>query len=162
MRVRNVTSQKLGPSIRFSLLLLIACASEKALSAAHLDAVKTILARTTDEAKKQKLTWLSNWLELETNGSKHLSKEVLAKYVGSYASQIVVSLDGDQLLFLGASGIKRKLLALSEDYFIIEDLSVQPLDQARLRFIRNADGNVTELQLVVSDGRTFSRAREVK
>lgn len=62
--------------------------------------------------------------------------------------------------FLGASGVRRKLHALASQTFLIEDQSVPPENQARIRFIQNGNGKVTELQLMVSDGRTFPRARQ--
>ena len=86
-------------------------------------------------------------------------KSLLEKYAGKYA-QTTISLEQGQLYFLGASGVRRKLHALGDDYFLIEDASVPPENQARVRFIKNAAGVVTELQLVVADGRTFLRARE--
>ena len=98
---------------------------------------------------------------ISDNGSDDLTvKTILEKYVGKYTPQITVSIEKEQLYFLGASGVKRRLLALGEDYFLIEDASVSPENQARLRFVRNAAGAVTELQLMVADGRTFPRVRE--
>jgi len=138
----------------------IAVPAEQALSAAHLEAIKELAAKTKDEHKKQQLSWLAPLLDLEMNGAKQVPKPILEKYVGKYTPQITVSIEKEQLYFLGASGVKRRLLALGEDYFLIEDASVSPENQARLRFVRNAAGAVTELQLMVADGRTFPRVRE--
>ncbi len=55
--------------------------------------------------------------------------------------------------------MRRKLYALADDTFLIEDQSVSPDNQARVRFVKNAEGKVTELQLMVADGRTFPRAK---
>ncbi len=135
--------------------------AEQALSAAHLEAVKNLAAKATDERKKQQLSWLAPLLELEANGAKQVPQTLLEKYAGKY-TQIMVTLEQGQLYFTGASGVKRKLLALADDRFLIEDASVPPENQARLRFVRNAEGVVIELQLMVADGRAFPRAREGK
>jgi len=58
--------------------------------------------------------------------------------------------------------VRRKLYALADDTFLIEDLSVPLENQARVRFVKNAAGNVTELQLMVADGRTFPRAKDTQ
>jgi hypothetical protein len=137
----------------------IAVPAERALGAAHLEAIKTLAAKATDERRKQRLSWLAPLLELETYGPKPVSQSLLEKYAGKY-SQTTISLEQGQLYFLGASGVRRKLHALGDDYFLIEDASVAPENQARVRFVKNATGVVTELQLVVADGRTFPRARE--
>jgi hypothetical protein len=86
---------------------------------------------------------------------------VLEGYTGKYdGGKIVVSLEEGQLYFLGASGVRRKLYALTDETFLIEDQSVTPENQARVRFVKSASGNITELLLLVADGRTFSRAKD--
>ena len=136
--------------------------AEKALGVAHLEAIKNLAVKATNERKKQQLNWLAPLLDFETNGAKQVSQSLLEKYTGNYTPRITVTLEQGQLYFLGASGIKRHLYTLADDYFLMEDASVPPENQARVRFIRNAEGVVTELQLMVADGRTFPRAREGK
>jgi hypothetical protein len=137
----------------------IAVPAERALGAAHLEAVKTLAAKATDERRKQQLSWLAPLLEFEAYGAKQVPQLLLEKYVGKYTG-ITITLESGQLYFLGASAVRRKLHALADDYFLVEDTSVPPEDQARLRFIKNADGVITELQLLVASGRAFPRARE--
>jgi hypothetical protein len=136
----------------------IAVPAERALSAAHFEAVKALAAKTIDERRKQQLTWLAGLLDFEANGSKQVPAPLLEQYAAKYAGT-TISLDHGQLYFLGASGVKRKLFALANDYFLIEDTSVPAENQARVRFVRNATGILTELQLIVADGRSFPRAR---
>lgn len=137
--------------------------AEKALSAAHLAAVRNLASKATNESRKQRLNWLAPLLEFEANGAKKVSPTLLEKYVGNYKPRITVVLEGEQLYFTGASGVKRKLFALSaDDYFLLEDNSIPPENQARVKFIRNGNGDVSELQLVVADGQTFPRVRETK
>ena len=87
-------------------------------------------------------------------------EDIFEKYAGKYSPGITVTIEQGQLYFLGASGVKRRLFALEDDSFLIEDSSVPPENQARIRFVRNAEGAITELRLMVSDGRSFPRVRE--
>ena len=138
----------------------VAVPSERALSVAHFEAIKNLADKTTDAARKQQLSWLAGLLQFEAHGAKQIPNAVLETYAGKYDGKIVVSLEQSQLYFLGASGVRRKLYALADETFLIEDQSVPPENQARIRFTKNAAGNVTELHLMVADGRTFPRARQ--
>jgi retinol-binding protein 3 len=139
----------------------IAVRSEHALSVAHFEAVKNLVDKTSDARRKQQLSWLATLLQFEAQGAKQLPAAVLEVYTGKYdGGKIVISLEQGQLYFLGASGVRRKLHALADETFLVKDESVPPENQARVRFIKNAAGKVTELQLMVADGRTFSRARD--
>lgn len=138
----------------------IAVASERALSMAHFEAVKNLVDKTSDARRNQQLRWLAGLLQFEAQGAKQIPNAVLESYAGKYqGGKIVVSLEQGQLYFLGASGVRRKLYAIADDTFLIEDPSVPPENQARLRFVKNA-GIVTELQLLVADGRAFPRTKD--
>ena len=120
-----------------------------------------MVVKATDEPVKQKLIWLAVVLELDAYGPKQIPTPLLESYAGRYdGGKIVVSLEQAQLYFLGSSGVRRKLHALAEDTFLIEDTSVPPENQARVRFVKNEAGKVTELQLIVADGRAFPRAKD--
>lgn len=139
----------------------IAVPAERALSVAHLEAVKNLAGKSTDNLRKQRLSWFATILQLEAYGAKELPASLLNSYAGKYdGGKIVVTLEQGQLYFLGASGMKRKLHALADDTFLIEDKSVPLESQAKVRFVKNAAGSVTELQLLVADGRAFPRARD--
>ncbi len=139
----------------------IAAPAERALSVAHLEAVKNLAAKAIEARQKQRLSWLAELLNFEAQGAKQIPSAVLESYTGKYdGGKIVVSLEQGQLYFLGASGVRRKLHALAHDTFLIEDTSVPPEHQAHVRFVKNAAGSVTELQLMVADGRAFPRAKD--
>ena len=139
----------------------IKASAERALDVAHLEAVKNLAGKSTERDRKQRLSWLATVLQLQAYGAKEVSPSLLNSYAGKYeGGKIVVTLEQGQLYFLGASGVKRKLHALADDTFLIEDTSVPPENQAQVRFVKNATGNVTELLLLVSDGRAFPRARD--
>jgi hypothetical protein len=135
--------------------------ADRALRVAHSEAIRNMVVKATDERVKQQLIWLAGLLELDAYGPKQIPARLLDSYTGKYdGGKIVVSLEQAQLYFLGASGVRRKLHALAEDTFLIEDTSVPPENQARVRFVRNEAGKVTELQLIVADGRAFPRAKD--
>ena len=138
----------------------IAVPAERALSVAHLEAVKNLAAKTAEGRRKQQFSWLAGLLQFEAYGAKQLPGPVLESYAGKYEDgKIVISLENGQLYYLGASGVRRKLYALADETFLIEDTSVPPENQAQVRFVKNAAGIVTELQLMLADGRSFPRAR---
>lgn len=56
--------------------------------------------------------------------------------------------------------MRRKLHVLADDTFLIEDASVPPENQALVRFVKGQNGTVTELRLLVADGRAFPRAKD--
>jgi hypothetical protein len=139
----------------------IAVPAERALNVAHLEAIKNLAGKSTDGVRKQRLSWLAAILQLQAYGAKEVPASLLNSYAGKYdGGKVVVTLEQGQLYFLGASGVKRKLHALADDTFLIEDASVPPENQAQVRFVKNAGGSVTELQLMVSDGRAFPRTRD--
>lgn len=139
----------------------IAVPADRALAVAHSIAVNSLAAQTTHDQRKQQLTWLAPLLELEAYGPKSVPMARLESYTGKYdGGKITVSLDEGQPYFLGGSGVRRRLRALSDDSFLIEDTSVPPENQARARFVTNASGVVTELRLLISDGRSFPRAKD--
>ena len=141
----------------------IAVPAARALSVAHSEAVKNLAAKTTEGRRKKQLSWLARLLEFQANGAKQIPASVLESYAGKYdGGKIVIGLEQGQLYFLGASGVRRKLYALADDTFLIEDTTVPPENQAQVRFIKNAAGSVTELQLLVSDGRAFARPKDAQ
>jgi hypothetical protein len=137
----------------------ISAPTERSMEIAHFEAVRGLLAKTTRDSQKQRLNWILPMLELRAFGQKTVPLTRLGEYAGSYEG-VTISLVEGQLYFLGASGVRRNLLALADDYFLVEDLTVPPENQARVRFIRNAEGKAIELQLAVRDGRVFHRPRQ--
>ena len=133
--------------------------TDKSLEVAHLEAVKGLLAKASADSRKQELNWILPLLELRAIGEKPVPLSRLSDYVGGYEG-VTVNLIERQLYFLGASGVRRRLLAIADDLFLVEDNTVPVENQARARFARNADGSVSELQLIVNDGRIFRRPRK--
>jgi hypothetical protein len=136
----------------------IAAPADAALDVAYLEAVKRLAATTPDERWKQRLAWLVPLLELHATGPKQVPAEHVTRSVGAY-DRATIETEHGQLYFVGASGVRRTLLLLSDGSFLIEDTSVPPENQARLRFDVDAQGNVTGLELLAPDGRVIPRAR---
>jgi len=138
----------------------IEVAAARAFEVAHSEAVKGLAAKATDERRRRQLSWLVLLLELKAYGEKKIPAPLLASYVGKYDDgRITITLEQGRLSFLGASGVRRRLLALTDDYFLVEDESVMPENQARVRFVKAPGGGVTELRLMVRDGREFPRSK---
>jgi hypothetical protein len=125
--------------------------SENALAVAHLRAVSLI----EQKEPGPELQWLIPLLDLAANGPAPADISGLS---GAYEG-ITVRAEGNALKFIGSSGLTRDVTALRDHTFLIEDRSVPATAQARLRFVRNADGVVTGLELLVPGGRVIPRAR---
>lgn len=134
---------------------------EQALAIAHREALTNLANKSTEPGRKQHFSWLAPLVEFETLGPMPMDTTSLKRYTGKYdGGKITVSLANGQLSFLGASGIRRKLHALRDTTFLVEDTSVPAEIQSRIRFVRNTEGTVTELRQLVADGREFPRLKE--
>jgi hypothetical protein len=124
---------------------------ERALDAAHLRAV----AALDEAASRQELRWLLPLLDLAANGA---AEHDLAGLAGRYEG-IEITAVGNRLEFLGASGIPREVVPLSDGTFLIVDSSVPATAQARMRFVLDASGRVVRLELLTEDGTVLPRSR---
>ncbi len=71
----------------------ISVPAERALSAAHLEAVKNLAGKSSDADRKKQLSWLAGILQVEAYGPKEVPASLLSSYVGKYdGGKIVVSL----------------------------------------------------------------------
>jgi Peptidase family S41/N-terminal domain of Peptidase_S41 in eukaryotic IRBP len=129
----------------------VASSADRALEVAHAHAVAALDAKST----RQDLHWLLPLLELSAYGP---AEHDLTGLDGHYAGIEITAVDG-ALEFLGASGILRNLTPLRDGTFLIEDDSVPPTGQARLRFVLGADGAVSGLELMIENGDVLPRAR---
>jgi hypothetical protein len=125
--------------------------AERALDAAHWRAV----AELEEQASRPELRWLLPLLDRAANGP---AGPDLAGLAGRYKG-IEVSEVGGALKFLGASGVLRDMTPLSDGAFLIEDASVPPRARARVRFVRDAAGAVSGLELLTESGEVIPRPR---
>lgn len=126
-------------------------AADRALAAAHLAAVRKL----DEKASRPELRWLLPLLEHAANGPA--SSDVTG-LVGRYQGIEITLVDGS-LRFLGASGVLREMTPLSDGTFLIEDASVPMTAQARVRFVRDADGIPRRLDLLTETGEVLPRDR---
>jgi hypothetical protein len=136
----------------------IAAPADRALEVAHAEAVRRLTAKATDPEWQRRLAWLVPLLELGASGPSPVTLESLASCAGTY-DRAIIEVDEGNAIFVGAGGVRRRLLALTDGTFLIEDVSVPPENQARLRFVLDERGTVTGLELLTPDGRVLPRAR---
>jgi hypothetical protein len=136
----------------------IAAPAGRARENAQAEAVRRMLARGADPVQARELRWLLPLLERQAAGTLIVPRAVLDRYAGAY-ERCVIRIEQDELRFVGASGIAQPLIALTEDTFQIGDERIPPPEQVRIRFVTDASGGTTALELLVRDGRVLPRAR---
>lgn len=126
----------------------VAVPTGQADKAAHLHAVTALDKRQSNPDLK----WLLPLLDLAANGPGKVDTTGIA---GKYKGAEITA----DMKFIGASGVPRDLVPLSANTFLIEDASVAAKYRARVRFVRDASGNVTGLELLAPGGRVIPRPR---
>jgi len=132
--------------------------AQSALDLAHLIAVMELAGSDLAENSKSELAWLVPLLQLKAEGPQPIPSSQLKSYTGKF-EQITIGNDKGRLFMLEPSGVSWNLVALSDDIFLIEDLSVRPESQARIRFIRKANGRASKLWILAPGGRVTSLSR---
>jgi len=127
----------------------------QALEAAHLDALKKIKEKTDDERLIENLDWAITTFEAKFN-PVNVKEEILKSYAGSYGPRKVRFEDGG-LIYQRDERPAFKMIPMTEDTFWFEDI-----DYFRLKFVKDENGNVTELVGMYQGGRTDSNKRDPK
>lgn len=117
--------------------------SDQALETAHLRALRAFQDGMKDEVAQGKIQWAIDGLNVLTV-KVTLRGSALESYVGRYEGARVFLEQDLQLRF--GSGSSRHLIAISDDYFLVEGR-----DDLRLRFVVGPDG-VTGFLRIYSDG----------
>ena len=117
--------------------------SSEALQTAHLLALKKLIENTSDQNKIKRLQWSLDGVIAE-NSPAVVSEDILKQYVGKYGNRDIYFENGD-LLYQYKGRTKRKMKAISADYFVVEGY-----DWFRVKFIYK-EGVVTGFQEVLSD-----------
>jgi hypothetical protein len=121
--------------------------ADKALEAAHLDALKKLQSRSKDDKRKQQLAWSIQKVEALATPVT-LTPEVLKSYAGSYG-KLTLSYENGSLWFLWP-GHKLRAVPMTADTFMLDD----GMDILRFRMEKDASGKVTGLTELYEDGRT--------
>jgi len=125
---------------------------DRALETAHLHALRALSERFTDETAREKLDWAVDAYRAVLE-PQAVARDVLESYAGRYRGARVF-LDGADLFLQFDDRPKRRLVAISPDYFLVEDR-----DDLRLRFVREG-GSVTGMERIYSDGYRALHPRE--
>ena len=120
----------------------IAVPPGSALETAHVEALKNLIAKTTDESRKRDLKRSVQSLEgkLGTVGAPPVN---LQDYVGRYGNKEITVKDGG-LYYQRIGGRGAPIRALSQDKFALNT-------DAEISFVRDAKGNVTEILIEWKD-----------
>ncbi len=125
----------------------IAVPKEKALTTAHLEALKTLLDRAKDGQTRAVLSWAIDGLKAELEPVT-VDIALLRKYAGRYGPRAITLEDG--VLFYQREGRpKYRMSPVSIDTF-----SLDGLDYFRVKFVTSSGGSVSEVVGLYSDGRS--------
>lgn len=119
-------------------------ASERALETAHLHALNDLQQRFTDDLSREKIQWGIDGYRAILEPVQ-VDRKILKSYAGRYRNTRVYP-DGDDLYLQFGDRPGQRLLAVSDDYFVIESR-----DDLRVRFVREGD-RVVALERIYSDG----------
>lgn len=116
----------------------MACPTNLALDVAHHDALKKILARTTDERTRFELEWAIAGLEAKIN-PQQVDVSRIANYAGTYGPRSIKFEDG-RLFYRRGENPWAPLVPMTDKLFRLEGV-----DYFRLEIVTGADGLPTEL-----------------
>ncbi|MCA1817275.1 MAG: hypothetical protein LC746_12950, partial [Acidobacteria bacterium] len=115
-----------------------------ALAVAHAGALKKLAAATTDEGRKRDLTAAARAVEASLNAAP-VAPTALQGYVGKYGENKTITVQDGSLYYQRIGGRGGKLVALpAADTFNLND-------DAKITFVRDAAGNVTEMIITWKD-----------
>jgi len=124
----------------------------EALDRAHVEALKKIKENPYHEIQKQKISWILDYKQALLNPVE-ISPELMQKYAGVYGPRTIMVEDG-QLYYQREDRPKYRMIAMSEDTFIFEDL-----EYFRLRIDMDDDGGIVSVTGLYDDGHTDTSPR---
>lgn len=124
----------------------------EALAVAHSRALGAIAEKTTDPAHKTELEFARGVME-DRRKPVTLSAAELQAFAGDFGPRKITVEDG-ALWYQRGNGRRQRLQPVGQDRFLVGDL-----DDFRLRFERDAGGNVTRLIGLYPDGREEGHGR---
>ena len=117
----------------------------KALSTAHIEALKKLSAKTDKENIKQKYQWIIDGVKARLNPYK-VDKNILESYEGTFREYKISIIEGE-LYYQRGDRIRMKMIPFAADSFIIENA-----ENLHVKFIK-IDNKIIELNIVFDDGR---------
>lgn len=123
----------------------VSIASERALEQAQILALEKLSADTKNPERKTMLKWMAESLQGAMNAPL-IDENTLKSYAGTYKDRTVIY-DNGKLYYQRGGRQKYIMTAISEDTFMFKDI-----DFFRLKFIKDANGNVTEINGLYDNG----------
>jgi len=130
----------------------VAVAANKALSVAHILALKKVLALSKNQNVRRETRWILNSL-LALKKAPKMSHAQLQRFVGTYGDGNIMSYKRG-LLFYKEKGIPENnpIIPISKTDFIYKDLNDRLLNQIKLHFNINKKHQVLGLTKLYEDG----------
>ncbi|HDS01039.1 MAG TPA: hypothetical protein ENO22_13640 [candidate division Zixibacteria bacterium] len=123
----------------------ISCAADHALEVARVDAMEKLVAKAESEEEKGMLRWDLDMLKAQLEPVE-VPEELMNKYVGDYGPR-KIWMEGDELYYQRDDRPKQKLIALSEDIFMIEGV-----DYFKMKFEEDESGEVIGILGIYKQG----------
>jgi hypothetical protein len=120
--------------------------ADKALEAAHLEALRKLRAQAQDEREKQRRAWQIQKLEALA-APVTLSAEVLKSFAGRYGRGTLLFENGSLWYQWRVDGPKLRAVPMSADTLMLDEV-----DHVRFRIEKDASGKVTGLTELTEDG----------
>lgn len=125
----------------------IAVPQNKALTTAHMEALKKLRERSTDEEAKAGLAWAVDGMKAKLEPVT-VDIALLKKYAGKYGPR-TITFDNGVLFYQREGRPKYKMSPMSNDTFYLDELNT-----FRLKFVTNSSGVVSEVVGSYDNGRT--------
>lgn len=128
--------------------------AEKALEAAHVDALKKLRSTSQDGQRKQELSWALQGVEARATPVT-LNGEVLKSFAGSYGTRTLAYENGSLWYQWRPNGPRVRAFPMKADTLMLDD----GMDILRLRIEKDAAGKVSGLTELSADGRSDTSPR---
>ena len=130
----------------------------KAFDLAYLRALQKIAPNITEPMLKRQLEWAIPAISAKVNPVS-VSDTLAKTYVGQYIhpdskKPYIIAYENGNLQYVHPSGSINTIIPLTKTLFAFIDE-----ENARLQFITNENGDVTEFHFLISDGRVSRRTR---
>jgi hypothetical protein len=123
----------------------IACPADQALEVARMDAMQKLVAKAENDEEKGLLQWDLDMLKAQLE-PVDVPKEKMNKYVGDYGPR-KIWMEGDELYYRRDDRPRQKLIALSEDTFMLEGV-----DYFKMKFEQDDSGEITGILGIYKQG----------
>ncbi|RPI17941.1 MAG: hypothetical protein EHM58_07400 [Ignavibacteriae bacterium] len=130
----------------------ISSASSDALNLAKIEIYNKLAEKKDDPKVKAKYAWIIENIKFDMNPVT-VNDNILQSYAGSYEDR-TISYDNGKLFYQRKGRPKMQMTPISDDTFRFKDI-----EYFRIKFEKDANGNVTELTGLYDDGHTDKSVR---